>query len=287
MEQFDFARHKYNKELLIDCFLKSDQLDITKPSSRFLVTFYEVIFVIKGSGALMLENEKIIFQEGSVLFLPPNKWRQWTEVKEDFDAYYLLFEEEFISIFFNDPLYLYRFNYFYNTSTPSILHLDKEKQCENLTILENIRFEISNFKEDSKHMLRALLYTLLIRLNRNYETEHNVERSFYEKISVLKFRKLLEENIRSKHRVAEYADLLGLSTSHLNKLLKLHFGKNCSELIKNRLTLEIKKELLFSQKTVSEISHELGFSEASNFIRFFQSQVGQSPKSYRIQNDNS
>lgn len=285
--RFDFARNKYKKEVLIDCFMQSEQIGLTEPSSAFFVTFYEVIFVVSGTGVLLLDDEEIPFKEGNVLFLPPNKWRRWLSIDQTFEAHYLLFEEEFIATFFNDPLYLYRFNYFYNTSTPSFLTLKAEEFQNYSTTLNDIKRELHSLKQDSKHLLRAYLYTLLINLNRLYEQEHNIQESFYQETDILKFRKLLEEHIQSKHRVAEYAELLQISTSHLNKLVKKYVGKNCSDLIRERRIFEIKKELQFTNKTISEISHELGFSESSNFIRFFQNHVGISPKTYRTQNDNS
>jgi len=187
----DFFRNKYDKEILIDCFLKSDELDITKPSAPFFITFYEIIFVLKGEGTILLDHESIHFKAGTVLFLPPNKWRQWTKLNAQFDAYYLIFEEEFIATFFNDPLYLYRFNYFYNTNTPSFLELDENKLKQYVDSLLQVKTEIESLKEDSNHMLRALLYALLINLNRDYEKTHQVKQSFYKETNVLKFRMLL------------------------------------------------------------------------------------------------
>lgn len=285
--QFEFERNKYQKELLVDCFQRNVLADSTDAQNPFNITFFEIILITKGSGKFMLDNEVIPFKKGTVLLLPPNKWRQWFEITESFESVYLIFEEEFISKFFNDPLYLYRFHYFYNTNTPSYLTLENNELKKNLETLFEIQLEIKNLKPDSEHFLRALLYYLLIDLNRKYEEHERVNQSFYKEILILKFRKLLEANIHIKQRVSDYTTLLQVSASHLNKLMKAYFGKSTSEVIKERLTLEIKKHLLFSEKNISEISYDLGFSEPSNFNRFFQKQVQMTPKEYRLQNDKS
>lgn len=280
-----FDNQKYDKELLIDCFQRNVQFKKSESQKPFIAYFYEIIFITEGKGKFRLDNEIITFERGTVLLLPPNKWRQWYKIDENYDAIYLIFEEEFISKFFNDALYLYRFHYFYNTYTPSSVQLKEKELQDYLKGLSQLEEEIKNLKPDSSHLLRALLYYILIGLNRRYqETIKHV--SFYKETPILKFRKLLEENIERKQRVSDYSELLGISTSHLNKLVKNYFGKTASEIIKERLIIEIKKHLLFADHTVAEIGYKLGFSEPSNFNRFFQKHVKMTPNDYRLQNDN-
>lgn len=285
--EVDFSRNKYQKELLVDCFERRVVATNKDAQNPFLVTFFEIIFITKGRGVFKLDNEVIAFEPGTVLLLPPNKWRQWKTIHEDLEAIYLIFEEEFISQFFNDSLYLYRFHYFYNTNTPSYLTLEDTELQSSLEKLSEIQKEIKTLRPDSEHLLRALLYYLLIGLNRRYEQHEKVNKSFYKETIVWRFRQLLEANIKIKQRVSDYTVLLQVSASHLNKLMKAYLGKNTSDVIKERLTLEIKRQLLFSPKNISEISYDLGFSEPSNFNRFFQKQVHLTPKEYRIQNDKS
>lgn len=284
--KFDFARNKYQKELLIDCFERQVAASNSDAQNPFLITFYEVIFITNGSGVFKLDNEGIPFKPGTVLLLPPNKWRQW-QLSSDIKAIYLIFEEEFISQFFNDSLYLFRFNYFYNTNTPSCIKLPLKVLEEIEQKLSEVQIEIKHLKPDSSHLLRALLYYILIGLNRTYQEQWGMDKSFYKETKILKFRKLLETNIHTKQRVSQYAALLRISTSHLNTLTKTYLGKNASELIKERLVLEIKKRLLFSDKSISEIAYDLGFSEPSNFNRFFIKRAELSPKEFRLQNDKS
>ena len=285
--KFNFARNKYNEELLIDCFQKNGTLSIESPTNPFLVSFYEILFITEGKGIFKLDNETIPFKRGTVLLLPPNKWREWYEIDNAFEAIYLIFEEDSISTFFNDALYLYRLNYFYNTNTPSYLNLNEIELVKLLPKLDELKSELLQIKKDSAHFLRSILYYVLIQLNRQYQKVYDIETEVYLKANILKFKKLLEVNIKEKHKVKDYAQLLGISTSHLNKLLNTYFKKSCSEIIQERLIAEIKRNLLFSDKSISEISYELNFSEPSNFNRYFQKAVRMTPKEYRNQNDYS
>ncbi|OJJ15286.1 hypothetical protein BKI52_38365 [marine bacterium AO1-C] len=282
--KINFHKNKYDKELSIDCLKIAKNPKLILDNRPFYVTFYEIVFITKGSGTFKLDNEIMPFEPGTVLLLPPNGWRQWQDCKTKVDGYFLVFEEEFIAQFFNDALYLYRFHFFNNTHTPSFVQFDLPTFQQIIIKLEEIQQEINSLKSDSEHLLRSLLYYLLILINRKYEATFALKGSYFQDALTLRFRKLLETHIRTHHQVNDYAQMLQVSRSHLNKVLKSHFGKNCSVLIKERLLIEIKKELSFSTKTIAEISFELHFSEPANFIRFFQTATGLSPKAFRQQN---
>lgn len=284
--KFKFKKNKYGKELLIDCEKMSDVKSFTKDSTPFLVDFHEVFFVTQGEGFFRLDNERIKFNPGTVLLLPPNKWRQWEKIKGTINGYFLIFEEEFISSFFNDQLFLYRFHFFYNSSTPSFINLQNDKLSDFLQKLEDVRRELQNLNTDSEHLLRAILYLLLININRLYSKQFNIAGQFFKNNLTLRFRKLLEKEIRSHNDVSFYADRLDVSKSHLNKTLKESLGKSTSELIRERLLAEAKRELLFGKSSISEISYDLNFSEPSNFNRFFKNAVGIPPKEFRYNNSN-
>ena len=54
-----------------------------------------------------------------------------------------------------------------------------------------------------------------------------------------------------------------------------------SQIIKDRLVLEAKRKLKFSNKTVREIAFELGFEDPAYFSRLFSKNAGVSPAQYR------
>ena len=279
-----FARRKYGKELLIDCELMSEAKPFKINHNAFLVEFHELFIITEGQGTFKLDNEIINFEPGTILLLPPNKWRQWLSFEQVINGYFLIFEEEFISNFFNDGLFLYRFHFFYNNSTPSFVRLPEDAFEQFLQRVEEVRKELKELGPDSEHFLRSLLYYILILINRRYQAQFEVEAQFFENNLTLRFRKLLEKKIRTWHNVTDYATALQVSKSHLNKTLKGSLGKSTSEAIKERLIAEAKRDLLYSELNIAEISHQLNFSEPSNFNRFFKEAVQLTPKAFRALN---
>jgi len=78
-----------------------------------------------------------------------------------------------------------------------------------------------------------------------------------------------------------YAEKLFVAPKSLAKRLQALEYPSPSQIIKDRLVLEAKKQLKFSNKTVREIAFELGFEDPAYFSRLFSKNAGISPTQYR------
>lgn len=206
--------------------------------------------------------------------------REWIQVSSDFSGYLLILENEFIASFFNDSLFIYRFQFFHSSSPP-VLNVNENFLDLQTVIFEEISAELHRLRDDSHHYIRALVYTVLIRINRIYIEEYGFSKQLFQDDTALRFRKLLEEHIRKKQRVQDYATLLKLSRSRLNHVIQNALGKSVSDVIRERLLLEVERALLYSDHSISEIAYELGFSDTSNFTRFCKRYMGCTPVTFR------
>jgi AraC-like DNA-binding protein len=92
---------------------------------------------------------------------------------------------------------------------------------------------------------------------------------------------LIEEQYRTMHSPADYAEALHISPKALGKLVKTHLGKTVTELIRERLLRHAKWQLLHTLRPVKEIAWEIGFSDEFYFSRLFKQASGCSPKAFR------
>lgn len=281
-EKIHFIRKKYGRELLIDCSLYSWSKG-THRKNPFHVNFYGICIVTNGKGKISIDNTIIPFAKGSLLFFQPNQVSRWQNVSSGFDGYFLVFENEFIETFFQDSLFIYRFQFFNNTALASTLKCGKEFLFSLIDLCKTINKELNNLQEDSHHFLRSILYNILIRINRKYIEQNSLPVSLFQNNTALQLKKLLEDKIRNHQRVEDYTKLLKISRAHLNAVSKKVFGSPVSAVIKERLLTEIKRELLFTNKSIKEICFEFNFSEVPNFIRFFKKYTGINPGEYRLQ----
>ena len=59
------------------------------------------------------------------------------------------------------------------------------------------------------------------------------------------------------------------------------YGVSATYLLKQRLLAEIKNELLFTSKSISEIAYAFSFPESSHLMRFFKQQTGKTCRKFQ------
>jgi AraC family transcriptional activator of pobA len=116
----------------------------------------------------------------------------------------------------------------------------------------------------------------LVDLPSNREAENENERRME------RFDALLRQNYLSHRPAAFYARELGLSQTHLNRVVRAMTGQSVHEVIAERLLAAAQRELVFTRASVQEVSFRLGFSDPAYFSRFFVRHTGMAPRLWRI-----
>jgi AraC-like DNA-binding protein len=94
---------------------------------------------------------------------------------------------------------------------------------------------------------------------------------------------LVEQNFKTLHTVTSHADRLGISPKSVAKHFQKLGAVKPSSFIKNRILLEAKRLLIYSDKSVKEIAFELGFNDPAYFTRFFTKATLKSPLQFKKQ----
>ncbi|MGV3503581.1 MAG: helix-turn-helix domain-containing protein [Adhaeribacter sp.] len=270
---------KFNKtECGVDFLLKvasGDELKQNYTDTDFYNTdYFEVLFFKKAKGYLVLNQQRIDIADNTIVFISPFQKRKWKLDPDHMEFTFLIFQEDFLNEFFADKLFTYRLLYFYQLDYPLnmvVQSQDIQKFCESLS---EIALELKKPIYDSDHIIRSLLYYLLLKLNRYYARHNQLPLDKPQNNYAYQFKRLLEIYIKEKQRINDYASLLGISRIALNKAVQGQFNVTATHLLKQRLLFEIKNLLMYSNATVSEIAYELNFSEPNHLMRFFKAQTG-------------
>jgi AraC family transcriptional activator of pobA len=93
---------------------------------------------------------------------------------------------------------------------------------------------------------------------------------------------LIQRHFRSRKPASFYAEALGITPTHLNRIVRSMTGRGTHELITRKLIDEAKRELVFTFASVQEIGDRLGFADPAYFSRFFLKEAGATPRAWRI-----
>ncbi|MDN3243124.1 helix-turn-helix domain-containing protein [Glycomyces tritici] len=123
-----------------------------------------------------------------------------------------------------------------------------------------------------------LLAVLVLRLGHCGTGEHHAGESGE---AFRRFRYAVERGFARSRRVEDYAAQLGYSPRTLARAAIAATGMGAKEFIDQRIILEAKRLLAHSDRTAARIARDLGFNDATNFSKYFQQRVGQTPIAFR------
>jgi len=98
-----------------------------------------------------------------------------------------------------------------------------------------------------------------------------------------RFSDLVEQNFIRHWSIPDYVAELNVTETRLHDLCRRIAGKSPKRIAHERLLLEARRLLAFSQLSVNEIAGALGFEDVGYFCRFFKRQLGVTPSAFRAQ----
>jgi AraC family transcriptional regulator, transcriptional activator of pobA len=281
LRTIDFSPRKYGHELLVDVGWIHDWTTFILTDEPHALGFYEVLLVTRGCGRIWIDVHHAPVAPGVVVFTAPGQVRRWQARQVDGIAAF--FTTAFVSEFFRDGLFLQRLHCFRHPGVPPSLSLPPHEARALRNRLSGMRVEARSAARDSQHVLRAMVYELLVRLNRRYAAAHRIEQDLTLEPFVLRFKQLLDRHVTHWHRVADYAARIGVTPGHLNALARRHLGESAGGVIRARLLAEARRRLAYTDESAAAIAQRLGFEDASYFSRFFRREARVAPGTYRAE----
>jgi AraC family transcriptional activator of pobA len=277
--QIEFLRTKYGRELLVDAGYVSGYAGFDQGGRSHLLGFHDILLITRGRGRFAIDAEEHAVRPGVVYFTRPAQPRRWNV--RNLDGACVFFTEAFIVEAFSDLRFVERLAYFRADRPSAALALSRAERRLYLDRFTAMQREIAALRDDATHALRAVLYDLLVQLNRLYVARHGEPRVAAPCSLVERFEALVEQEFRERHRVAWYSRALGVSPGHLSALCREHLGRSAGATIRRRVTLEAQRLLLHGDLTAAEIAHRVGFEDPSYFTRFFRREAGMGPTAFR------
>jgi AraC family transcriptional activator of pobA len=238
---------------------------------------YIFLILDNGSGRMMVDFNSHVLEANSVFFVSPGQVHKYYGSDVDICGWFLAIDAGLIPDLFRnvleDPFLV----------TEPLVMSESEMQ----PLVQCLRLVSAVEQQRESVYSRQSLYSLLasfvgivadLYAGRCGAAEGKPGRS---KMITLEFRQMVAQRFRTLKSPGEYAEALHLSLSYLNEIVKETTGFTVSYWIQQEIVLEAKRLLYYSQCSVKEIAHELGYEDHTYFSRLFKKQVAQTPGEFR------
>ncbi|AZA47740.1 AraC family transcriptional regulator [Chryseobacterium carnipullorum] len=250
--------------------------------SDFNTENYGVV-LMKGSGVFSVDQINYVYEGCTVLFLTPYQKLKLTSAT-DAQVFILFFHGDYYCIEYHKEEVACNGLLFNNIYLNPGIPLTQESYDYILGIFGHIQREFSENHLFSESIIKTYIQLILAlcskqKSSRLDDHQSSVGRNPNKHAS--EFQKLLELHFKKEKELSFYSGKLHITNDTLSKAVKKEFNKTPSQLINERTTLEAKRLLHLTYRSVKEIASELGFHDEFYFSRYFKKSVGCSPKMYR------
>lgn len=259
------------------------QLEIINKNSCSLIkeqveSSLTVLWFQEDNNMFFIDEKEYVFNRNQVVFLT-----EFHKIKAENigEIRFLRFNRPFYCVLDHDVEVGCRGLLFFGASELPIINIEEE-ELEKFEILWKM-FMIEMKSNDSLQieMLQMMLKRYLILCARIYKYQESFPSEKKHADIIREFNFLVEQHFKTKHSVKEYAELMFKSPKTLSNVFSKIGFKSPLQYIQNRLLLESKRLLHYSNLSIKEIAFEIGFEDTQTFSRFFKKKEGISPSEFK------
>jgi AraC-like DNA-binding protein len=194
----------------------------------------------------------------------------------------ILFNREFYCVFDHDSEVSCNGILFFGTQDIPIITIPKD-QLNKFNLLHDMFIEEFSTSDNIQgDMLQMLLKRLIIMSTRLAKEQLIVKTLGNDQIDTIRrFNFLVDLHYKTKRKVSDYAEMLFKSPKTLSNLFSIYNQKSPQQIILERIALEAKRLINYTDKQNQEIAYELGFNDPAHFSRFFKKMTHMTPSEYR------
>ncbi len=243
--------------------------------------YYTFCWIQKEVNGIEIDGVHYTDISGSILFLDPKyHWKIFKNNTTASSGYTLYLSKEILNEPILSKLHINEVRLFNSGRIPKInLSPGIEKRTQ--AILEMIDELLGSSLNHKDTAILSLLNTLFVYCDGQCNIKSIVTDTNSKTRTVYKFKTLVDKQLHSCHEVSDYARLLHISPKYLNECVREVLNVSAKNIITEQLLMRSRHALKFSDKTIKEISFELGFSSPDYFSYFFKTHTGKTPSSLR------
>ena len=247
-----------------------------------------IVFCYQGEAHFTLDMREYSLKAPFLATIRNKKICDVDSVSDDYQAFYYCLSEDFANKLFFNLRDTYDFNRCmrerpaFNVDSGAMDDIQMNKSL----ILRTLEQTDNPFRIDA---VRCLVQAMYFSYKDKYFTppariSHVGHHTEY---TANKFLNLVRDYHLQERGVTFYAEKLCMTPKYLSRVVKQTTGKTAYAWISDAVIQEAKMMLRCTDKTIYEVSEQMGFSSQVFFCKYFRNVTGMSPREYRKSLENS
>ena len=287
-------RYTEKKELIVDCekLIQKGKMIQVRPHTRFVRfpkhrhNYVEVIYMCQGTTTHIVDGNRVVLEQGDLLFLNQHAVQEIEPAKEEDIAINFIIVPEFFNMAFsmmgdeNNALKDFLIGTLCSKDgMTSYLYFHVADILPIQNLVENmvwtIFYDMGNKRSSNQITMGLLLLQLL-----NHMDKMETGNSLFDTELIGTVLGYIEGHYRNG-TLSELAKMMKYDVYWLSREIKKRTGKTYKELLQAKRMNQAAYLLSNSRLAVADIIESVGYDNSSYFYRKFKERYGVSPKEYR------
>jgi len=240
---------------------------------------HQLLIILSGGGQMEAESQRELFRAPALLIVPAGVVHGFS-FAQDTEGYVVTLADTLLRDVARDER---SFRSLFANPDCASLEADPVHLQEFVDTLPKLRRELVWTAPASAAAATARLITILVSAVRAVHQPAEVVSAAGNARAALvaRLREQIEIHLRSGFSVSQYAQALNVTAARLRAACLEVTGKTPTRVLEERLVLEAKRNLTYTNMTVAQIAYYLGFTDPAYFSRFFSKLSSESPAAFR------
>ncbi|SHI84996.1 AraC family transcriptional regulator [Pseudozobellia thermophila] len=265
---------------LEDLLAREIEQDITQLHK---VAFYQILIITEGEDKHTIDFTDYEYGPQTIFTIRKDQIHRFFKNPRT-KGFILIFTEDFLASLLSHKEVARSHELFNEFLTSPKISVDHEDFKPIASLMADIELEYTkNYDEFSSGIIRNALHILIYRLFRIKVRQGATVVQHKYVSDFIQFQHLIEERCFETKKTLDYANLMGCTPKTLNNVCKAIVNKSSKMVIDEILVTQIKRLLINTTMSITEIAYTAGFEEPSNMYKYFKKHTGVTPEMFRQQ----
>ncbi|GIQ59266.1 transcription regulator [Flavobacterium collinsii] len=246
------------------------------------LSFFQMVYVISGSGFLHINGNAISYQTGNLMLLTPNDYYRF-DIITTTDFLLVKLSSEYAKEYKSKSIDHIECLFHYASHLSGCILNRKADEYLVKSIVESLVYTMDNTDIYDEDLVIHYVNALVVIAARNIAKIKPLGIKESADKRILEIINYIQENIffPQKIKVSVIAGKFDISDTYLGSYFKNHCGETIQSFVSNYKIRLIEHRLSFSDMRINEIVDEFGFSDESHLNKFFKKHRNISLTGYR------